>query len=440
MGSYMPATEEERREMLDAVGAGSAEALFADVPPEARLGRKLNLPEGMAELELRRTMEDIAGKNRVYPTVLRGAGAYRHYIPAALKESAAKEEFVTAYTPYQPELNQGILQAMFEYQTMICALTGMDVSNSSVYDGAPAAAEAAAMCREKNRTAVLVSETAHPDVIATMRTYCYGAGVKLLPVPAKDGRTDADALRALVSDGSASCFLLQQPNFFGIFEDAEALGDIIHGAGGKFILSCNPIALAIMKTPAESGADIAVGEGQPLGLPLSFGGPFLGFMAAKKTLFRRLPGRIVGETADHEGRRAFVLTLQAREQHIRREKASSNICSNEAHCALTAAIYMSVMGPAGMEEAARQSLSRAHYLADRLCEIPGVSLRYEGAFFHEFLTRVPVPAEKILSALEEKGILGGLPLEDGILWCATELVARAQLDEAAAVVREACGL
>ncbi len=439
MGGYLPSTEGERREMLAAIGAESMDALFDEIPEAARFHGELNLPKGLPELELRRTMEQMAGKNKVFSTVLRGAGAYRHYIPAAVKYIAAKEEFVTAYTPYQPELNQGILQAMFEYQSMICALTGMDVSNSSVYDGAVAAAEAAAMCRERGRTTVLVSAAMHPDTVATVQTYCYGAGSRMVVVPEKGGKTDPDALRALAADETVCCLLLQQPNFYGMFEDAQGLGEIIHEAGGKFILSCNPIALAVMKTPAECGADIAVGEGQPLGLPLSFGGPYLGFMAAKGALARKLPGRIVGETVDRDGNRAFVLTLQAREQHIRREKASSNICSNEAHCALTAAVYMSVMGAAGMAEAARQSMSKAHYLAKRLCEIPGVSLPYEGDFFHEFFSRVPVPARRILQALEERNILGGLPLGDGILWCVTETVSRGRLDETVEIVKEACG-
>ena len=263
-------------------------------------------------------------------------------------------------------MSQGLLQSIFEYQTMICELTGMDVSNASVYDGATAAAEAAAMCRERKRRVTLISGAAHPDTINTVRTYCYGTGDELRVVPVKDGRTDMDALREMLDDGAAS-FYVQQPNFFGQFEDAEALGQLAHQAGAKYIMGCNPIALAIMKTPRDCGADIAVGEGQPLGLPLGCGGPYLGYMAATDKLMRKLPGRIVGETTDDQGRRAYVLSLQAREQHIRREKASSNICSNEALCALTAGLYMSTMGPDGMAQAAEQSMAKAHYLADALC-------------------------------------------------------------------------
>ena len=434
MGSYVPSTPAQRQEMLEAIGLHDFRQLYRDVPEEMLLRDGLDLPEGMSELEVSRTMTAMAARNIAYSAVLRGAGAYDHYIPSIVKYIPAKEEFLTAYTPYQAEMSQGLLQSIFEYQTMICELTGMDVSNASVYDGATAAAEAAAMCRERKRRVTLISGAAHPDTINTVRTYCYGTGDELRVVPVKDGRTDMDALRELLDDGVAS-FYVQQPNFFGQFEDAEALGQAVHQAGARYIMGCNPIALAIMKTPRDCGADIAVGEGQPLGLPLGCGGPYLGYMAATDKLMRKLPGRIVGETTDDQGRRAYVQSLQAREQHIRREKASSNICSNEALCALTASVYMAVMGPEGMAEAARQCLSKAHYLAKALCAIPGVSLRYPGEYFHEFVTELPRVPE-VLEALEHHGILGGLPVEGGILWCATEKVSRAVLDETAAVVKE----
>ena len=317
---------------------------------------------------------------------------------------------------------------------MICALTGIDVSNASVYDGATAAAEAAAMCRARKRTVTLISAAAHPDVINTVRTYCYGTGDELRVVPVKDGRTDLDALKELLTPDVAS-FYLQQPNFYGQLEDAEAIGQLVHEAGALYIMGCNPIALGILKTPRDCGADVAVGEGQPLGMPLSYGGPYLGYMATTKKYMRKLPGRIVGETVDSKGERAYVLSLQAREQHIRREKASSNICSNQALCALTAGVYLSAMGPQGMAEAARQSMSKAHYLADALCQLSGVSLKYQGPFFHEFVTVLP-QADAVLAALEEAGILGGLPVEGGVLWCATEKVSKAELDRAAAIVKE----
>ena len=290
MGSYVPNTPEERQEMLRAIGLHDFRELYGDVPASMYLDRPLDLPSGMSELEVRRTMTELAGENRVFSTILRGAGAYDHYIPSIVKYIPAKEEFLTAYTPYQAELSQGILQSIFEYQTMICELTGMDVSNASVYDGATAAAEAAAMCRDRKRRVTLISGAAHPDVINTVRTYCYGTGDELRVIPVKDGKTDPDALRELLTAGDVSGVCVQQPNFFGQLEDAEALGKIIHAAGALYILSCNPIALGILKTPKECGADIAVGEGQPLGMPLGWGGPYLGFMAATSKHMRKLPG------------------------------------------------------------------------------------------------------------------------------------------------------
>lgn len=434
MASYVPSTREERQEMLHTVGVSDYRELYRDVPAEMYLEKGLNLPDGMSELEVRQKMTAMAAKNKVFPTVLRGAGAYDHYIPSIVKYIPAKEEFLTAYTPYQAEMSQGILQTIFEYQTDICELTGMDVSNASVYDGATAAAEAAAMCRDRKRRVTLISGAAHPDVIQTVKTYCYGTGDELRVIPAKDGITDVEAMKGLLTPDVASVYI-QQPNFYGQFEDAETIGQLVHENGSVYIMGCNPIALAIMKPPKDCGADIAVGEGQPLGMPLSCGGPYLGFMASTEKYMRKLPGRIVGQTVDSEGNRAFVLSLQAREQHIRREKASSNICSNEALCALTAGVYMAAMGPEGMAQAAEQSMAKAHYLAEALCAIDGVSLVYPGPFFHEFVTTMP-KADVVLEALEKAGILGGLPIPEGILWCATEKVSKAELDRTAAIVRE----
>ena len=434
MASYVPSTVEERQEMLHTVGVSDYRDLYRDVPAEMYLEKGLNLPSGMSELEVRRKMAAMASKNKVFSTVLRGAGAYDHYIPSIVKYIPAKEEFLTAYTPYQAEMSQGILQSIFEYQTDICELTGMDVSNASVYDGATAAAEAAAMCRDRKRRVTLISGTAHPDVIQTVKTYCYGTGDELRIIPAKDGKTDISAMKELLTGDVASVYI-QQPNFYGQFEDAETIGQLVHANGSVYIMGCNPIALAIMKTPRDCGADIAVGEGQPLGMSLSYGGPYLGFMAATEKYMRKLPGRIVGQTVDSAGNRAFVLSLQAREQHIRREKASSNICSNEALCALTAGVYMAAMGPEGMAQAAEQSMAKAHYLADALCAAPGVSLAYTGPFFHEFVTTMP-KTDAVLEALEKEGILGGLPISEGILWCATEKVSKAELDRTVAVVKE----
>jgi len=434
MGSYLPSTKEERAQMLNAIGMKDWRDLYADVPEGMILDRQLDIPSGLSELEVRDAVTAMAAKNTQYQYILRGAGAYDHYIPSIVKYIPAKEEFLTAYTPYQAEMSQGILQSIFEYQTMICELTGMDVSNASVYDGATAAAEAAAMCRDRKRQVTLMSAAANPETINVVRSYCYAAGAEFRLVPAKDGRTDVEALKELLGPDTAG-FYMQQPNFYGLFEDAEALGREVHAAGAQFIMGCNPIALGIMKTPAECGADIAVGEGQPLGMPLGFGGPYLGFMAASSKMMRRLPGRIVGETVDSRGERAFVLTLQAREQHIRREKAGSNICSNEALCALTAGLYLSVMGPDGLEQAAVQSMSKAHYLAEGLCALPGVDMVCSGEFFDEFLVTMP-RAEEVLSALKAEGILGGLPVEGGMLWCVTEKVPKAVLDKTVSIVKE----
>lgn len=435
MANFIPSTLEERLEMLKAVGLNDYRDLYKDVPAEMYLeDGALNIPEGMSEMEVHRKVSAMAAKNHVFSTVLRGAGAYDHYIPSIVKYIPAKEEFLTAYTPYQAEMSQGILQSIFEYQTDICELTGMDVSNASVYDGATAAAEAAAMCRDRKRRVTLISGAAHPDVINTVRTYCYGTNDELRVIPVKDGKTDMDALKEMLTADIASVYI-QQPNFFGQFEDAEVIGEAVHANGSLYIMGCNPIALGIMKTPAACGADIAVGEAQPLGMPLSYGGPYLGFMAATTKLMRKLPGRIVGETVDAKGERAFVLSLQAREQHIRREKASSNICSNQALCALIAGLYLAAMGPNGLAQAAKQSMSKAHYLAKKLCELPGVSMAYTGEYFHEFVTVMP-KAEEVLKALEENDILGGLQVEDGILWCATEKVSKEQLDKAVEIVKE----
>ena len=435
MGSYQPSTQAERQAMLEAIGCQSVDDLYAQVPPEMRLDH-LDLPDGKSELEVRRILEGIAAKNTVFPSVFRGAGAYKHYIPAIVKSVTSKETFVTAYTPYQAELSQGVLQSIFEYQTMICALTGMDASNASIYDGASAAAEAVAMCRDRKRSTVLISAAAHPMVRRTVETYCFGSGAEVKTVPVKNGFTDAQALTDLLDD-TVACFYLQQPNYYGRIESAKELGEAVHAAGAKFIMGVNPIAMAVLKTPGECGADIAVGEGQPLGMPLSFGGPYLGFMAATSALTRKLPGRIVGETTDHDGRRAFVLTLQAREQHIRREKASSNVCSNQALCAMTAAVYLAAMGPDGLRQAAESCMAHARYAAQKVCDVPGFDMVYPGPYFHEFVTTCPCRPEKLLSGLAKRGILGPLTLEDGnLLWCATEMNTRDEIDALEQAIRE----
>ncbi len=435
MGSYVPNTKQEQQAMLEDIGYGSMDDLFRDIPEEVKLNRELELPAGLSEMEVRKTMEKIAGKNKIYPTIFRGAGAYRHYIPAIVEEVLSKENFRTAYTPYQAEISQGILQSIFEYQTMICDLTGMDVSNASVYDGASAAAEGVAMCREKKRNKALVSATVLPWVLETVRTYCFGNGMELEVIPEKDGTTDLEWLKGHL-DQETACVLIQHPNYYGTLEPAEAIGRAAHEAGAKFVMSVNPIVLGILKTPGEYGADVAVGEGQPLGLPLAFGGPYLGFMACTRAMMRKLPGRIVGETKDRNGKTGYVLTLQAREQHIRREKASSNICSNQALCALAVSVYLAAMGNEGLEQAAVSSMSKAHYFAKQLAQA-GYRTENPGEFFHEFVTVSETPSEKALRMLEAHDILGGLPLDDHrILWCCTEMNTKAEMDEAVRILKE----
>ena len=431
MGNFLPSTDAQRREMMNAVGVQTIEELYTDIPADLRqlaAEAVASMPQGVSEFEALEQMKQLAKRNRVFDAIFRGAGAYWHHIPAVVSRVAAKEAFVTAYTPYQPEISQGILQTIFEYQTILCELTGMDAGNASVYDGATAAAEAAAMCREKNRSLTLLAAGLNPESIETVQTYGFGADVESCIVPNKNGRLDLDALKAALNNGVAS-LILQSPNYFGVIEDVPAIAELVHAAGAKLVLSMNPTAMALLKSPGELGADVAIGEGQPLGIPLSFGGPYLGFMACKKDMVRKLPGRIVGQTTDAAGRRCFVLTLQAREQHIRREKASSNICSNQALCALTAAAYSSAMGPAGLSEVARACYDNAHYLAGELGKIKGFSLvNPDAPFFHEFLTHAPANAGDLLRALEDEGILGGLPVAGGILWCATERNTKTQID------------
>lgn len=422
--------------MLASIGLCSIDELFSHIPDSLKLKGELNLPSGKSELEVCRTMEHIAAQNIVFDSIFRGAGAYDHYIPAIVKSVTGKEEFVTAYTPYQAEISQGVLQSIFEYQTMICELTGMDVSNASVYDGATAAAEAVNMCCERSRNVVFCSAAAHPDTIEVIKTYCWASGHEFVLVPAKDGKTDWNSIVPQLDKKTSACLYIQSPNFFGQIEDVQQAAEAVHAVGAKLIMGCNPIALGLYKTPAELGADIAVGEGQPLGMPLSFGGPYLGFMATTKAMMRKLPGRIVGETTDVDGKRAFVLTLQAREQHIRREKASSNICSNQALCAMTAAVYLAAVGPEGLKQVANLCYQKAHYLMQQLTAIPGITLRYQGPFFHEFVTDQG-DANRILLKLEQEGILGGLPLSDGgILWCATEKNSKEDIDCMVGIIRK----
>ena len=433
MGRYVPETLSEQEAMLKQIGLEKIDDLYAMVPEEARL-KDLHIPSGKSEMEVLEDLSSVADKNKVYQSIYRGAGVYKHYIPAIVSTITSKEEFLTAYTPYQAEISQGVLQSIFEYQTQICELTGLDVSNASVYDGAVAAAEALFMSLERNKDEVLVADTVDPQTLAVMKTYCESRDVKIVMVQSKDHRVDVEDLKAKLNERSAGLYV-ESPNYYGLIEEIEECMKIVHENKTKMIMGCDPIALAIYKSPGEMDVDIAVGEGQQLGMPMGFGGPYLGFMTCKKELMRKLPGRIVGETTDHDGRRAYVLTLQAREQHIRREKASSNICSNEALCAMTASVYLAAMGPGGMEKVALSCYNNARYLEERLKEL-GFKRVDEGEYFNEFLTTSPIDPKVLEEKLSDKKILSGLQVEDKILWCATELNTKEKIDVLADAIKE----
>ena len=437
MSDYIASSPEELQAMLDSLGLKDLDALTGHLPEAVLLKEDgWDLPEGMSEFEALAKLKKMASHNRIYEDLYRGAGAYRHYIPSLVNALSSRGEFLTAYTPYQAEMSQGLLQSIFEYQTMICELTGMDVSNASVYDGATAAAEALLMCRDPKHRRVLVPASVHPQILQVIRTYGEAYGMEITVLACPHGVLEESVLREALSEDTA-CLLLQQPNYFGLIEDAETLFAAAAEKKVEGILHINPIAAALLPSAKESGAVIAVGEGQPLGMPLNFGGPYLGFMASVSAMMRKLPGRIVGQSTDHEGRRAYVLTLQAREQHIRREKASSSICSNQALCALRAAIYCSTMGTEGIEQVASHCVSNAHYLAQELCEKTKLKLKYAGEFFHEFVTVSEVPSGVLLKHLEDHGILGGLPLSDHeILWCATEVNNKENMDHLVELIGE----
>ncbi len=429
MRRYVPHTEADKQALLQGAGVPSVEALLSDIPAGVRLSRPLNLPAGLPEADAMRLLASLAAANDTGRPLFRGAGCYHHYIPEAIGPLLSRGELLTAYTPYQPEMSQGMLQAIFEYQSLIARLTGLQVSNASVYDGATAAAEAMLMAREATRkNKLLASAALPPDVIAVLSTYAPCVGVELTVIPVDfSGTTDIEAVR-LHAPGAAG-LIAASPNYYGLIEDTAAQAEAVHAEKGLMIAYVNPIAMGILKKPGALGADIAVGEGQPLGIPMSFGGPGVGFMAATQKLLRNLPGRIVGETVDPDGNRAYVLTLQAREQHIRREKAVSNICSNQSLCALTAACYLALMGPGGLRDVAEQCLQNAHYLADGISKIPGMKLAFDGPFFHEFVVESALPAKKIDAALRDAGFTGGLPIDEHrILYCATEMNTKAEMD------------
>lgn len=438
---YLPHTDEERAAMLETLGLNTIEDLFNDIPDQVRLDRELDLPAPLTEPELYSRMYALAAKNanlNEYAAFL-GAGVYDHYVPSAVRHILARNEFYTAYTPYQPETSQGFLQAMFEYQDMICELTGMDVANASLYDGATAVAEAALVAVNATRsTEILVVDTVNPAYRAVLSTYVTPQGFPVKELPSVDGVLDIDAVAANVGPETA-CVIIQSPNFFGNLEDVAAVSAQLADHKAFLIVVADPISLGLLKPPLE--ADIVVGDGQSLGNAPSYGGPLLGFLAAKQKLVRRLPGRIVGQTTDKEGNRGFVLTLQTREQHIRRDKATSNICSNQALNALAAAVYMSLMGPNGLRQVAELSLQKAHYAADKIAAVEGCSLAFDQPFFKEFVIRTNQPIADINKELLQHKIIGGLDLEryypelkNHMLLCVTERRTRGEIDTLVSVL------
>lgn len=413
MGSYLPHTQAEVKAMLEAIGVKSIDDLFAEIPAELRLNRPLNLPDGLTESETLDEMIELAGMNYGTSEMLSflGAGIYDHYIPAAINHLLLRGDFFTAYTPYQAEISQGTLQAIYEYQSLICGLTGMDVSNASMYEAGTALVEAINMAKaQTGRNRVVIPETVHPEYRRVANTINTQMGIKIATAPSEDGVTDQVKLAEAV-DGSTAAVVVGYPNFFGSVEDLEAIANIAHNVGALLIVTADPMALGLLAAPGNLGADIVCGEGQSLGIPMSFGGPSLGFMACKDALLRKIPGRITGVTCDKTGRRGFVLTLQAREQHIRREKAGSNICSNQALMALNATIYMSLLGREGIRDVANQGFQKAHHLKKELiARVPNVSFPFAAPFLHEFVIKVP-NAKKVLTKMAKDGVLGGVLLE-----------------------------
>ncbi|NLP29605.1 MAG: aminomethyl-transferring glycine dehydrogenase subunit GcvPA [Clostridiales bacterium] len=439
---YISNTAADKESMLKEIGVDSIEALFEDIPKEVYCD-KLNLPKAMSEIELIKKMKEIAQKNETVDkyTCFLGAGAYDHFIPVTIDQLILRQEFYTAYTPYQPEISQGTLQSIFEYQTMICELTGMDVANASMYDGTNSLVEAAILaCSVTKRSEVLVAKSVHPESRQVLKTYARFKKIKVTEVDYLDGQLDISDLEAKINSDTAA-LLIQSPNFFGIIEDIAAVEKLVHDNKSLLIVSTDPISLAVLKSPGELGADIAVGEGQPLGNPLSYGGPYLGFFATKEKYMRRVPGRIIGQTVDQQGRRGFVLTLQTREQHIRREKATSNICSNQGLIALTAAMYMTFMGKEGLREVAEQSLMKAHYAYEKLIETGKFKPLFDKPFYKEFALESTEPVDNLNEKLLKANILGGYQLgrdypelEKGWLVAVTEKRTKEEIDR---LVREA---
>lgn len=428
---YFPHTEEDIEQMLNVIGAKSLKELYAEVPEEIIFKDQYELPEAKSEVEIRQLFSKIGEKNKKY-TCFAGAGVYDHYTPAIIPQLIQRSEFLTSYTPYQAEISQGTLHYIFEYQSMMTELTGMDVSNASMYDGTTATAEAVMMAFGAARKAdtVLVSGTIDPKTLAVINTYAHFHNIKIEMVKQEEGVTDMKSMSSLLEKGNVAGVVVQQPNRYGIIEDYDGLADKCHEHKALMIMNSVAADLALLKTPGELGADIAVGEAQSLGVPMSFGGPYIGYLCCTEKLMRKMPGRIVGETRDSREQRTFVLTLQAREQHIRRQKATSNICSNQSLMALFVTIYMSVMGKEGLKEAATLSYSGAHYLCDQLKNTGHFKLAYDKPFFNEFCVKYDGNVDELQKKLMDNGILGGIKVaDDTIMFAVTENRTKEEIDK-----------
>lgn len=436
---YFPHTEDDIRRMLDRIGLSSLDDLYADVPADFIYKGEYDLPQAKSEQEVRDYFASLDAKDSKLKIFV-GAGAYDHYSPSVVPYILSRSEYLTAYTPYQAEISQGTLRYIFEYQSMICELTGMDISNASMYDGPTAAAEAMmmAVACTKKKTRVLLSKTLLPNVLKVIETYAKFHGVALGYVAADGGQTSLEALKAELAAGDVAGLIVPAVNRYGIIENLEGFADAVHGEKGIVIEYCDPSALAVVRTPGEWGFDVAVGDGQPLGIPVCFGGPYVGFMACRKEYVRKMPGRIVGQTKDAEGRRCFVLTLQAREQHIRREKATSNICSNESLMALYVTVYMSVMGPAGLRKVNELSYGGAHYLYDELLKTGKFEKVFDRPFLKEFVLKPLVPVDVLQQKLLDGGFFAALETEEGyVSFCVTEKRSKAEIDALLSLIKEA---
>ncbi len=433
---YLPMTETDKKEMLETIGVNSIDELFSDIPEKVRFKGLLNIPKAKSESSLLKELKQLASKNNDTDSNVSflGAGIYNHYKPVIVDHVISRSEFYTAYTPYQPEISQGELQAIFEFQTMIAELTGMDLANSSMYDGGTSLAEAGMLAAaHTKRKKLLVSESVHPEYREVVTTYAKGQSIEIVLVPAKNGVTDIEALKGLL-DSDTAAVMVQYPNFFGQIEDIKTIGKLTHEAKSLYVVSSNPLALGVLTPPGKLGADITVGDAQPFGIPESFGGPYCGYFATTKQLMRKVPGRLVGETLDQNGLRGYVLTLQAREQHIRREKATSNICSNQALLALASSVAMTALGKQGIQEMAKQNIVKTRF-AKNAFEAAGFEVPFQGAHFNEIVVKTNKPVQEINKILLQKGIIGGFDLgrlypelENHVLIAVTELRTKEEIE------------